>query len=464
MIEPAGPSVMPPGLLPHVSDIAHTDDQQPTSRHGDAVPAARGSQAAARVVRAALMAGTVAAPLVFAPWSDETFARPKLMALVIVTVLGLLASAGLAHRWQPAAADLPLAALAVILVAATVASPDPATSLAGRFPEYQGLLASGTYVGVFVLARLGLTPATAGGWLRTAAVAGTVVAGYALVQASGWDPLWGDQAAGRTFGTIGLPNSLAAVLVVSAPLSAAVALVSTRAPVWWTLAAIQAAALVTTQSRGGYLGLVVAGAVMATLARRASPAAAPRLRTMAPIAAAAAALVLVPGVRTQLGDGGDRIAAAFSGNNQSVQQHLALWDVASTAAAQQPLLGAGPDLFPETYLVTAPQALDPSRQALFAEVRPESPHNVPLALASGSGVPSMVAYLAFVGAVLVAGLRSIRDLTGNRRNVLAGLLAAAAGHVVTDMFMTAEVTSSWLFWLVLGAIVVQSTPSRRRAT
>ena len=31
------------------------------------------------------------------------------------------------------------------------------------------------------------------------------------------------------------------------------------------------------------------------------------------------------------------------------------------------------------------------------------------------------------------------------------MLAAVAGHLVTDAFMTADVTGTWLFWVLMGA-------------
>jgi hypothetical protein len=32
-----------------------------------------------------------------------------------------------------------------------------------------------------------------------------------------------------------------------------------------------------------------------------------------------------------------------------------------------------------------------------------------------------------------------------------GVVGAVLGHLITDVFMTAETTSSWLFWLLMGA-------------
>jgi O-antigen ligase len=165
----------------------------------------------------------------------------------------------------------------------------------------------------------------------------------------------------------------------------------------------------------------------------------------------------MPGVQSTLGDAADRVTQAFTGRSTSVQQHVALWDVAWTASLEDPWLGSGPDLFPMTYVATADAALDAEQQALFAGLRPESPHNVLLALATGSGLPSMLAYLGFVALVVAAGIRTWRRSSGVSATVLAGLLAAVAGHLTTDMFMTAEVAGSWTFWALLGAIVAASS-------
>jgi O-antigen ligase len=96
--------------------------------------------------------------------------------------------------------------------------------------------------------------------------------------------------------------------------------------------------------------------------------------------------------------------------------------------------------------------LAPDRAALLSRFRPESPHNVYVATAAGAGVPALVAYLAVIGlsgAGMVVAMRS--GATPGARIFAAACLAAAAGHLVTDTFVTAETTSSVLFWTVLGA-------------
>jgi len=59
---------------------------------------------------------------------------------------------------------------------------------------------------------------------------------------------------------------------------------------------------------------------------------------------------------------------------------------------------------------------------------------------------------------------------GARRNsdptnglALVAVIAASAGHVVSDSFMSAEVTGSWLLWTLVGAgLAISFTSTERR--
>ena len=75
-----------------------------------------------------------------------------------------------------------------------------------------------------------------------------------------------------------------------------------------------------------------------------------------------------------------------------------------------------------------------------------------LAVASGAGIPAAIAYLSvLVGVtyVLWHATRSTRDAAV--RLALLAVMAAALGHVVTNAFMSSEITGSWLFWVLIGA-------------
>ena len=72
-----------------------------------------------------------------------------------------------------------------------------------------------------------------------------------------------------------------------------------------------------------------------------------------------------------------------------------------------------------------------------------------------------LAYLVVLLAVAVVLVRGIRAGSSNRaRLCLLAILAALAGHVVTDSFMSAEVTGSWLAWMLMGAGVAIASRTR----
>ena len=72
--------------------------------------------------------------------------------------------------------------------------------------------------------------------------------------------------------------------------------------------------------------------------------------------------------------------------------------------------------------------------------------------ASGAGFPALAAYVAVIAGFFYLVVRALKATRRKwRRIALVAVLAAVAGHLVTDTFMTAEVTSSWLFWILLGA-------------
>ena len=101
-----------------------------------------------------------------------------------------------------------------------------------------------------------------------------------------------------------------------------------------------------------------------------------------------------------------------------------------------------------------------SRRQL-AKHRVESPHNVYLAIAAGSGFPALVFYLALLALIARSVLREARrNRERPTRVLLVMLLAALAGHLVTDAFMTADLVTSWLQWTLMGAGLAAATHPR----
>jgi O-antigen ligase len=186
-------------------------------------------------------------------------------------------------------------------------------------------------------------------------------------------------------------------------------------------------------------------------------------RLIAAVGIAAIVLVATPPLRDAAAGVWQRGVSVVDLDDISVRRHLGLWAVASRIALAHPLTGIGQETFPDVFPQYANSVLGADGVRTFEGVRPESPHNVYLAIAVGAGLPALAAYLAIVGAAIATIVRTIKmRRSGWTRVGLAAVLAAIGGHLVTDAFMTAELTSSWLFWILMGAGVAIARQEARR--
>ena len=74
-----------------------------------------------------------------------------------------------------------------------------------------------------------------------------------------------------------------------------------------------------------------------------------------------------------------------------------------------------------------------------------------------------MAYLAVIGAFAYAAVSALRTAALRLRLLLVGALAAAAGHLVTDFFLSPDLAGSWLLWMLMGATVVVAGAARDKS-
>lgn len=411
-----------------------------------------------------LMAAAVVVPLVFTIASPDVFVLPKLTALRVMLVAGLvLLGSGASRLLQggaPAssratrAMDLALIAYAWLTTLATVASIDPGLSLVGRAEQYQGLLTTLILVAFFYLARVSFRDERRLSLLLVATTAGgTIVAGYAVLQQLHLDPIWSALYKDRVFSTFGQAEWLGAYFVLCLALGGAL-LWRVRASARMLVAAglgLILVGLLLTLSRGAYLGMGVAAAIFVICM---APHARPSRRWLLALPALGVVALLVgavPPVRSEAEAVLSRAVSTTDLAEESIAGRLDMWKVGAAIAIDHPILGTGP----ETYTMLFPQYRDTllaSRRDFWLAYQPESPHNEYLAIASGAGLPALAAYLALIVAIFLQLVRALKRAPGRAARVtLAAVLAAAAGHLVTDLFMTADITGSWMFWILLGA-------------
>lgn len=422
---------------------------------------------------ASLIAGALVVPLVFWIGTEESFIIPKLVTATVVTVVAAvqLGRARVGEALQTLRlhrVDLAVAAWIALVAASFLTSVDQGQSWWGEIYQRQGLFTSLLYATGFLLARL-----TIGDQhrlrllMRSIAVAATATAAYGIIQRLGLDPLWDDIPDDRVFSTIGQTNSLGAFLALSIPVTVGLALTAGRRPTLYLAgAALQAAALAATVSRGGFLGLAVSLALLAVFAlghRGWEPPAAIGL-----VAAAGMGLLIVftitPGLESSTGRVLNRAVADEEWSSGSIRNHLDLWTIAGHVVADHPVLGSGPDTFPLVFGDYRDDVLSADSAARLRPFRVESPHNIVAATAAGSGLPAAIAQvIAMLGAAVVA-LRTGWVRRGEASSLLhLAVGTALIGAFCASMFITADFPTTWLVWLLSGAALSTAAGRVERA-
>jgi hypothetical protein len=76
------------------------------------------------------------------------------------------------------------------------------------------------------------------------------------------------------------------------------------------------------------------------------------------------------------------------------------------------------------------------------------------------GIPALAAYLVAVLSILTMAARAARRiLEPTQRFAIAGLVGGVSVMLVTNLFVTAEPSSSAVFWILLGSLAgIAPTP------
>ncbi len=180
------------------------------------------------------------------------------------------------------------------------------------------------------------------------------------------------------------------------------------------VAAAGALAMALTLTRGAYLGLAF-GILAVLLVGR------PRLAFVAPFAVALFFVLMPLAVR-------DRLMSVTNPKDVTMGDRIAMWKAGRAMIANRPLFGVGPGRVEPLYSTyRVPGWVNPT---------PGHLHNNLVMIAAETGVPSALAYLAFVGAFFVGAVRIVRATPrGDQvRGIALGAIGSMAALFAAGMF------------------------------
>jgi O-antigen ligase len=387
----------------------------------------------------AALAIIVLSPWAFDPWGLQQ--RLPLAVLIVIVAAPIGVGSAIArgslvlHR-----ALWPFAALLAWLSVATVTGIAPFSSLIGTPARALGLVGWFSFAACFLLGlQLGAEGTTRRG-LQVALVLGSLpVAVLALVERGGnlFALGQGDDLV-RSQSTLRNPVFLGAYLVLALPVALMTVLDETeRRPVRVGAAVavlVDLAALAATQSRGPWLGAVVAFVVVAAASLR------DRSRSVRVASGAFAVLALAAVLVSPLRDRALSVGRTDTGSNAIRTQ---LYARGIELVKLRPILGFGPDATASAL----PRVLnDQFELKVSRKLEPDRIHNTELDMAVWGGIPALLLYL---GVVVVIGQRAWR-----RRSTLpVGLSAACLGYFVQLQvsFPLADVDA--IAWVLAGVLV-----------
>lgn len=311
----------------------------------------------------------------------------------------------------------------------------PMAQLIGRAPRYEGLVALSVYVGAFLMGAWllgpGANPALRAQLLKATAVAASLIAVVAVLEALGLHPL--ATSASRPGSLLGNASEQGAygAGVVGLCLHA----VARRDR--WAIGAVVSGVLlvVTSASRGALLGLVVAVVVTVILGSRQT-----RRVALSCLGIGVVAAMAIPLTR-------HRLLMQSPLSHQTVTGRAQEWAETLRLVGQHPLLGVGPSGFVDA----SPAVQSAEYVRLAGAARLDSPHSLPLQIADAGGV-----VLLLIAAVL--GWFLFRNIVRLRSDVVdapwvIGAAAALAGWVTCLLTHFTAPGSTPLFCLLAGSLL-----------
>ena len=399
-------------------------------------------------------------PLIFSPSLYRSFEIPKVVLLRTGATLLLLGwwLLPMRHRFLDLLrASTIVQAVLLVLAAAAIAtclSIEPILSIFGIYDRQLGFLSmtAMTVLFVIVVEQTGFSRKRAAAVVRTLNIAATVAAGYAVAQYCGIDPFpWSDAFGPRSASTVGHPDYLGDLLVMSMPLCLAMVYSERQ---WWVRVmwffcfVVQAGGLLVSQTRGAWIAAAVTVPLFIAVEPFFHRESSNVFRRHALVSGAALVAVLAAGSAVFLTHPPLR-ERAVSIVHVEEQPRLYLWRDSMSVIKEYPLTGTGPQTFRLAFMPY--KSLELAR--LEHNTNYDTPHNNYLHVWATTGALGICAYLYLIFCCFRTGIRTIVASSDCNDSILSlGLVIALAAYVMA-MVTGIDTIATMLYLYVLAGLV-----------
>jgi O-antigen ligase/tetratricopeptide (TPR) repeat protein len=270
------------------------------------------------------------------------------------------------------------------------------------------------------------------------------VALYALAQFCNIDPLPWVSLKGRTSSTIGHPVMLSALVGLALPFTITFLFQKKRQiqRISYGLACVLfVSAAASTLSRGPLIGIVLSCIFIIIMNMKAGGT----VKRKSIIVATVSLVLIVPVLFIMLKGTAYVMSRITSG--EEVEIRLIYFKTAMNITKDHPLTGVG---F-ENFRIIYPRYRMAEENRLARDVVPTMVHNGYLQSAAMNGIPGIMLYLFFLGAVILSLIRtSVTAQDTYRSTLLWAFIASIAGFLIQDMSGWLEISQTTFFWIILG--------------
>lgn len=344
-----------------------------------------------------------------------------------------------------------------ITFVASIFSISPNLSFFGSYHRQQGFM---TLLALYLLFFIILTTSSVYQKKNFLIISGissaTLIAFYGILQKFGLDPIkgWEDEAfLGRIFGTLGHPNFLGQLLIITILLNLGLLIVHKRKVLLSLAILIQILALIFTLSRASFLGLSF-GLVFFSIiiAKLFSPK---YFRVCLALILTGCGIFAAVNIFSQnqiINQNQLLKRFLLSGENlRSIESRLFIWPVALKAIKEHPFLGSGPETFALTFPKYQPKEL--LELEIFTETADRA-HNEILDLTLNYGLIGSFLYYSIFFALFTISLKKVFQLDSREDQILLiASLAALISQIVANQFSFPSLIHQIYIWFLIAFII-----------